>query len=228
MQITPRILFVTGTDTGVGKTLLTGLLVAHLLDEGKRVVALKPFCSGGTGDVDFLFAIQRGAVARDTINAFYFAEPVAPLVSARLHRRRVRLANVVGRIQKAGEGCEYILIEGSGGLLVPLGVGFQVRDLIQELHCEVILVSCNRLGTINHTLLSLEALRSGDCGPVKIAVMDPQRVDFSARSNLNVLRELCHPTSVISVPYIGRNALRPAACDRNAKKLKKTLASILG
>ena len=86
-----KFIFVTGTDTGVGKTLLTGLLVAHLLNSGKRAIALKPFCSGGMDDVEFLYAMQGGAVAREEINPFYFPEPVAPLVSARLHRRRIRL-----------------------------------------------------------------------------------------------------------------------------------------
>jgi len=223
-----KILFVTGTDTGVGKTLLTGLLVAHLLNAGKRAIALKPFCSGGTADVDFLHAMQRGAVSREDINPFYFPEPVAPLVSARLHRRRIRLGDVVDCVLRAGKDYEYIVVEGSGGLLVPLGPEFNVRRLIRALRCQVVLVSRNRLGTINHTLLSLEALNSGGCGPVRIAVMEPQKSDFSAQSNLKVLRELCSPTNVIPVPYLGRNALRPAICDRNAKKLKKTLASILG
>ena len=67
---------------------------------------------------------------------------------------------MIRRIQGAGASYEYIIIEGSGGLLVPLGAGFNVRDLIQGLGCEVILVSQNRLGTINHTLLTLEGLNS--------------------------------------------------------------------
>jgi dethiobiotin synthetase len=221
-----RTLFITGTDTGVGKTLLTGLLVAHLLHRGKRALALKPFCSGGTADVDFLYAIQGGALSRLDINPFYFPEPVAPLVSGRLHRRNVTLPDVVSGIRRAGKDYEYILIEGSGGLRVPLGPGFDVRGLIQALRCEVIVVSRNRLGTINHTLLTLEALNREGVGALKIALMEPAKADFSARSNLRLLRELCAPTSVISVPYIGSNALRPALCYSHAKKLKKTLASI--
>ena len=223
-----KFIFVTGTDTGVGKTLLTGLLVAHLLNSGKRAIALKPFCSGGMDDVEFLYAMQGGAVAREEINPFYFPEPVAPLVSARLHRRRIRLEGVIRRIQGAGASYEYIIIEGSGGLLVPLGAGFNVRDLIQGLGCEVILVSQNRLGTINHTLLTLEGLNSRPCGPVRIALMQPEKGDFSARSNLKLLRELCAPTSVTTVPYITPGAPNLRDFGKQAKKLKKTLARILG
>jgi len=226
--MTARFIFVTGTDTGVGKTLLTGLLVAHLLNRGRRAIALKPFCSGGMDDVEFLYAVQAGAVAREEINPFYFPEPVAPLVSARLHRRSIRLEDVTRRIQGAGASYEYIIIEGSGGLLVPLGAGFNVRDLIQDLGCEVILVSQNRLGTINQTLLTLEGLNSRRCGPVRIVLMQPGKGDFSARFNLKLLRELCVPTSVTTVPYIRPAPLDPRECDKQAKKLKKTLARILG
>jgi len=222
-----RVIFVTGTDTGIGKTLLTGLLTAHLRNAGKRVIALKPFCSGGTGDIDFLHAVQGGSVAREDINPFYFPEPVAPLISARLHRRRIHLDDVVKSIHTAGKYYEYIVIEGSGGVLVPLGANFDVRDVILALHCEVILVSQNRLGTINHTRLSLEALNSRGCGPVRIALMELPKADFSAQSNLKLLRDLCDPTIIISVPYIGTRASDPAFCDKHAKKIKKTLASIL-
>jgi dethiobiotin synthetase len=222
-----RILFVTGTDTGVGKTLLTGLLVTHLLKAGKRAIALKPFCSGGTADVDFLHVVQGGILTRKEINPFYFPEPVAPLVSVRRHRRRIRLEEVVGRIRRSGAAKEYIIVEGSGGLLVPLGEGFDVRDLISALKSEVILVSRNRLGTINHTRLTLEALKAGGCGPVRIVLMEGEKGDFSSQSNLKCLRDLCAPTNVISVPYIGNRALEPGYCGDHAKKLKKTLASIL-
>ena len=222
-----RILFVTGTDTGVGKTLLTGLLVAHLLKAGKRAIALKPFCSGGTADVDFLHAVQGGSVTRDEINPFYFPEPVAPLVSARRHRRRIRLEDVVQRVRQSGAENEYIIVEGSGGLLVPLGEGFDVRDLISGLKSEVVLVSQNRLGTINHTRLSLEALNAHGCGPTRIVLMEPEKRDFSSQSNLRLLRELCAATSVISMPYITDKALDPGSCSEHAIKLKKTLASIL-
>jgi dethiobiotin synthetase len=148
-------------------------------------------------------------------------------VSARMHRRRIRLDGVIRHIRQAGAAYEYIIIEGSGGVLVPLGPNFDVRDLILELDCEVIMVSQNRLGTINHTLLTLEALTAHGCETIGIALMELGKGDFSARTNLDVLRELCSPISVLSMPYVGARALAPQECDKLAKKLKKTLASIL-
>ena len=149
-----RIIFVTGTDTGVGKTLLTGLLLYHLRQRGCHALAMKPFCSGSRADTEFLRAVQDGELTSDEVTPFFFAEPLAPLVAARKHRRTIRLKEVVRRIRRLSDRCECLLIEGIGGLLVPLGEGFTVRDLVARLGCEVIIVSRNRLGTINHTILT--------------------------------------------------------------------------
>src|SRR5258705_11852752 len=86
-----KIIFVTGTDTGVGKTLLTGLLLHHLRQSGCHAVAMKPFCSGGTADIEFLDAVQEGELDPAEINPFYFSEPIAPVLAARKHHRNIRL-----------------------------------------------------------------------------------------------------------------------------------------
>src|SRR5258707_11333001 len=131
----PRIIFITGTDTGVGKTLLTGLLLHHLRHSGCAAWAMKPFCSGSRADVLFLSALQDGELTDDEINPFYFPEPVAPLISVRKHRRRIKLNDVlslihtlVSRLSAAKNPhmstapslhhsiVPTLLIEGSGGL----------------------------------------------------------------------------------------------------------------
>src|SRR5436190_11185444 len=201
---TARLIFITGTDTGVGKTLLTGLLLEHLRQSGTQAVALKPFCSGSTTDVDFLFALQDGQLSRSKINPFYFPEPVAPLVSSRLHRRKIRLSQTVAHIRKvaAGLGTQRrehfpaprlhhsatpsLLIEGSGGLLVPLGEGYTVADLVAKLGCEVIVASRNRLGTINHTLMTVRALQHIGIQRLKVVVMNGLSLaDNAPRSTLH-------------------------------------------
>src|ERR1041385_8329560 len=146
-----RIIFITGTDTGVGKTIFTGLLVHHLRTEGVHALAMKPFCSGSRADVRLLRGMQDEALTEEEINPFYFPEPIAPLVSARKRKRLIPLGEVVQWIKKTAARCECLLVEGSGGLLVPLGEKYLVRDLIKRLNCEVIVVSRNQLGTINHT-----------------------------------------------------------------------------
>ena len=150
-----RIIFITGTDTGVGKTLLTGLLLHHLRQSGCHALAMKPFCSGGRADAELLRAIQDGELTLDEINPFFFTEPLAPLVAARKHQCSIRIPEVLRRITRVANRCECLLIEGIGGVMVPLGEGFSVLDLIAKLGCEAIVVSRNRLGTINHTLLTV-------------------------------------------------------------------------
>src|SRR4051812_2132113 len=196
----PRIIFITGTDTGVGKTLLTALLLQHVRQSGNRALAMKPFCSGGTGDVEFLAAMQDGKLPRDEITPFYFPEPIAPLVAARLHRRKIPLSSVLAHIRLTAallvqapiqqskspspphsptpslhhSTTPVLLIEGSGGLLVPLGENYTVADLIAKLRCEVIVASRNRLGTINHTLMTVKSLQHIGIRRVTVILMNTE------------------------------------------------------
>lgn len=222
-----RIIFITGTDTGVGKTLLTGLLLHYLRRNGCHTLAMKPFCSGGRGDTELLRAIQDDELTSDEITPFYFAEPIAPLIAARKHRRTVQLREVLRRIRRLASRCECLLVEGIGGLLVPLGEGFAVRDLIACLGCEVVVVSANRLGTINHTLLTAAALQAAGVKGFKTVLMASQKPDSSTPSNLQILAELLAPNPVVSIGFLGRNPLQLEALKKKCKKNEKTLARIL-
>ena len=175
----PRIIFITGTDTGVGKTLLTGLLLHHLRQSGCHALAMKPFCSGSRADAELLCAIQDDELPLDAINPFFFAEPLAPLVAARKHHCSIRVPEVLRRITRVASRCECLLIEGIGGVLVPLGEGFGVLDLVAKLGCEVIVVSRNRLGTINHTLLTIGALQPAGIEGLKAMLMSSPKEDSS-------------------------------------------------
>ena len=225
-----RILFITGTGTGVGKTLLTGHLLHHLRKTGVRVKAVKPFCSGGTRDVRFLSQIQEGELQKEVITPFYFKEPIAPLVAERIHQKFIKLPQVLAHLRSLSVGCEILLIEGSGGLLVPLGEGYFVADLVAQLGSEVIVVAQNKLGTINHTLLTvrhLQCLKNRRTG-IKVVLMGTAKSDDSSGSNGEILREFLAPVPLFEVPFLGRNACTVTAVKKNRKKIAKTLASILG
>jgi dethiobiotin synthetase len=222
-----RIIFITGTDTGVGKTLLTGLLLHHLRQSGCHALAMKPFCSGSRADTRFLRAVQDCDLTLDEITPFYFSEPLAPLVAARRHRRSIRLAEVLRQINRMSDRCSCLLIEGIGGLLVPLGEEFTVLDLIVRLGCEVIVVTPNRLGTINHTLLTAESLQHTGIQRLKMVLMSSKEGAFSASSNRRILAELLAPVPVLPVGFLGANLLRREALKKSAKIIKKTLARIL-
>jgi dethiobiotin synthetase len=204
-----RVIFITATDTGVGKTLLTGLLLHHLRQANCRALAIKPFCSGGTRDVDFLHALQDGLLTRSEINPFYFSQPVAPLIALRRRRRNLPLREVLQKIRQVGKRAECLLIEGSGGLLVPLGEGYTVRDLICRLRCDVIVVARNRLGTINHTLLTVESLREAGIRSIQIALMEsaPGTKDPSCATNAAILTELLRPLPLVRIPFLDPSPL---------------------
>lgn len=224
-------MFVTGTDTGVGKTLLTGLLLAHLRRRGERALAVKPFCSGGREDAEFLLALQDGELALEEINPFFFPEPVAPLASA-AHGPGIEAP--LRHIRAIARRCEWLLIEGAGGLLAPLGKNYFVLDLIRRLRCRTLLVAPNRLGTINHTLLSLRALETpgarnralGSAGP-RVVMMDCKTPDVSARTNTSLLRRLAPDTPLISLPFFAGDCANPKRIRRLEKKVEKSIARIL-
>jgi dethiobiotin synthetase len=219
-----KIIFVTGTDTGVGKTLLTCLLLCHLRRRGVNALAMKPFCSGRRNDVELIQTVQDHALPDGEVNPFYFPESLAPLVAARKHRRRISLSQVLRSIARVETQCERVIIEGSGGVLVPLGEGFSVADLIAKLHCEIVVVARNRVGTINHTLLAVRSLQHATNQSIKIILMGQKRRDLSAFSNGRILGELLAPTPVLTLRFLGENATRPEAFEKNQEKIKKVLA----
>ena len=256
------IVFITGTDTGVGKTLLTALLLCHLRSHDARALALKPFCSGGRADAELLCKLQHGDLTLDEVNPFYFPEPVAPLISARKHKRNIPLDRVLEHIHSLASRVpalpaglpsnastghsplatrNFLLIEGSGGLLVPLGEGYTVRDLIARLPCDVLVVSRNQLGTINHTLLTVQSLLNPTPhSPLRIphsaghsafslsrvVLMDSSTRDASSRSNAPILAEFLAHVPLVCLPYLGIRCSSASAVKKNAKKFQKTLARL--
>jgi dethiobiotin synthetase len=161
-------LFVTATDTGVGKTLVAAGIARVLRGRGKRVAVLKPAASGCarvreglvSEDAELLAAASDTPHPLDLICPNRFEEPLAPGVAA----RRAGMAmdwDAVGRsIQIMCKGADLLVVEGAGGIWVPMDDQHTVRDLIVALACPAIVVARPGLGTINHTVLTVESLRS--------------------------------------------------------------------
>lgn len=202
-----KIIFITGTDTGVGKTLLTALLLRHLRESGVRALAMKPFCSGGRQDVRVLQSFQKGELTDEEVNPFYFRPPVAPLVELRKAGKNIPLREVLASIKHVEKKCDCLLIEGSGGLLVPLGKNYSVEDLLLKLKCRVIVVARNRLGTINHTLLTVNRLRARGINSrnLQVALMCGPGRDASSPTNSLMLKRLLKEVTVASIPDLGRS-----------------------
>ena len=197
-----RIIFITGTDTGAGKTVLTGLLLAHLRHRRVQALAMKPFSAGDRADARLLRDLAGREMTLDEINSFHFRHPVTPLLAARMDGKSVRLADVLESIRENASKCEVLLVEGAGGLLAPLGKKFAFDELIRRVRGEVIIAAPNRLGVLNHTLLTLRALRGIALSEPRVALMGMPLPDASARTNLRVLRECCGSSMAVSIPYL--------------------------
>ena len=210
--------FVTGTDTGVGKTRVAAGLIAALRQQGQRVAGMKPVASGcvmtpdGLRNEDALALCEASglAVPYDWVNPYAFAPPIAPHIAARDAGQPIRfdvLVEALGRLQTQAE---CVVVEGVGGWRVPLGPDGDVADLAVHLGLPVVLVVGLRLGCLNHAALTVADMRRSGlplAGWVASAV-DP---DFAREAeNLVAL------AGILALPCLGILAHRPAASAEEA------------
>jgi dethiobiotin synthetase len=158
------VLFITGTDTGVGKTVATAAIGWALAASGRRVAVLKPAQTGVAphepGDAEFVLAALSSTQAPATACPYRLRAPAAPLVAARAEGVRLDLACIRESFAALRASHDEVLVEGAGGLLVPLLEGLTMADLAAALDLPVVIVARPGLGTINHTLLTVEAARA--------------------------------------------------------------------
>lgn len=163
--------FITGTDTGVGKTWATLALMAHLQQQGHCVLGMKPVASGceqtaeGLRNEDALLIQQQASIALpyDTINPYAFAPAIAPHLAAAQGDVAIELEPIKTLAGDLHGQSDYLLVEGAGGWLVPLSANTSIADLATSLQLPVILVVGLRLGCINHALLSVAAIQQSGC-----------------------------------------------------------------
>jgi dethiobiotin synthetase len=198
-----RIFFITGTDTGAGKTVLTALLARFLRTRKINAAAIKPVCSGNRDDARKIFAALGGALTLDEINPWHFREPVAPLLAARKENRRVKLSQVLAHARGMQKRFDVLMVEGAGGLLSPLGENFNSRDLISALRAISIIVAQNKLGAVNHILLTLEALPENFRPKTEIVLMSPPEPDAATESNAKLLEQFVSREKILSLPWLG-------------------------
>jgi dethiobiotin synthetase len=227
-RMRPATFFITGTDTGVGKTVLTAVLAWCLKEKDIRVTALKPICSGGRDDARRLHAALNGALTLDEINPWHFRAPIAPLLAARREHQRVGAAQVLAHIRTTQERFDVLLIEGAGGLLSPLGEDFNSRDLIAALNATPIIVCPNRLGAVNQVLLTLEALPSRARARARVVFVSPPKPDASTKSNPDLLAEHFDRKRIFQLPRLGVRFVRAQGWESlRMRKAVKALAASL-
>jgi dethiobiotin synthetase len=210
----PRGIFVTGTDTGVGKTLVACALVRALRARGCDVGVMKPAETGvgPAGPLDAL-ALREAAGSEDPLDdvcPVQLALPAAPTVAAEHAGTEVDLGAIRAAWRRVRARHDFVVVEGAGGLLVPLAKDFTMADLAAELGLPVAVVARAALGTINHTLLTLEAAERRGLAVVGVVISHASGSlsDADAR-NLSALRRALGPRCVGEIPPLAPGARPP-------------------
>jgi dethiobiotin synthetase len=199
-----KVVLVTGTDTGVGKTWVTRALAYSLAGEGRRVLAIKPVETGCTGpggsDEDGVLLACATGQAGPRAALFRFAAPLAPAAAAEAEGRQIHFDDLVGEIATFAEAAEIVLLEGAGGLLAPITWEWNVVDLARAFDASALVVASDRLGTINHALLTLGALDFAGVEVLGVALTPPAEPDRSTGENAGAIARLSGLAKVIALP----------------------------
>lgn len=205
LPVHARGLFVTGTDTEVGKTFLAGAILAALAARGERVAAFKPVVTGlddpqpdMPSDPELLAAAAGSAA--DDIAAYRFGPAVSPHLAAEEHGVDIDPKVLVTRAREAGAGADSLVVEGAGGLLVPLRETYLIRDLAVMLGLPLLIAARPGLGTINHALLTIEAARSVGLDVRAVVITPwPEHPTVMQRSNRDTIARVGE-VDVVTLP----------------------------
>ncbi|WP_447968181.1 dethiobiotin synthase [Nitrospira sp. M1] len=206
-------IFITGTDTGVGKTAITAALAGCIRAQGLSVGVMKPIETGvDQADAEFSDAhrLKRAIDSEqsfETVCQYQFPEPIAPLAAANRKNQTIDFQSIQSAYTTLSSDYEWVFVEGVGGIMVPLTPEMRVRDLVIALQLPCIIVSRTSLGAINHLLLTLDALQNSTIHILAIVLNDCRPPDHSdtahlqKTSTIESIRELCHPPVFGPFPY---------------------------
>ncbi|MBS4760453.1 MAG: dethiobiotin synthase [Clostridium sp.] len=158
-------IFITGTDTDIGKTIVTAGLAAVMQSLGYKAGVYKPFQSGAVEKNGFLVSPDLAYVKKmdfyvETLCTYLLKEPTAPYIAAELEGININLGTVAREFQTLRQACETVLVEGAGGLMVPVTKEAVIADVIKMLDIPLLIVARPNLGTINHTILTINQAKT--------------------------------------------------------------------
>jgi dethiobiotin synthetase len=197
-----RGLFVTGTDTGVGKSVVAAAVCAALAAQGERVAAFKPAVTGLDDpppegwpyDHELLAEAAGAGQSPEQVAPYRFGPPLSPHYAAELGGETLEPSRLVAAAGEAGSEADALICEGVGGLMVPLTTGYLVRDLAIDLGLPVLIAARTGLGTINHTLLTVGSARAVGLRVAAIVMTpwpdDPEPIEHSNRDTVERLAEI--------------------------------------
>lgn len=184
--------FVTGTDTGVGKTFVTALLTRAARLAGLDTLALKPVCCGSREDVHILRAAADGQISPEDVNPLFFKLPVSPIAVSKKKRLPVEIESLAPWFLAHRAQRQSLLVEGAGGWLMPLSATQTMADVAVLFQLPVLLVVANRLGCLNHTLLTIESIRARGLECAGLVLNNREKPSsLASKTNREALGEVC-------------------------------------
>ena len=156
-------LFITGTDTGVGKTHIAARVLHLLRASGTRCAGMKPICCGDRRDAERLLAAGSDGLTINDVNPVWLKTPAAPLVCSLMEKAPIDVEKILTAFQSLQRRVEHVIVEGTGGWLVPIRPDYFVSDLASAMKLPVLVVAQNRLGCLNHAALKCAALPHTSC-----------------------------------------------------------------
>ena len=201
-----RHFWIVGTDTDIGKTLVTTYFMRYFQNKGENVIPYKPVQTGIIventkqyyGDTSFYQSFSEGTLVEEHLNSYSFKEPASPHYAAMLEGKEIKEEIILQHINRLKTIYNYVICEGAGGLYVPLNEqrNYHFLHLIQQSQLPVVLVARPTLGTINHTILSLEALKMKDIPIVGIVFNAFEGTEIE-KDNIRTIEQITNLPSLV-------------------------------
>lgn len=199
----PNGIFITGTDTGVGKTAIAAGLAMRLKGKGIDTGVMKPIETGGWTDGKFLRDASGVSDDQSLVTPYQLKYPLAPMVSSEMEGIVIDISKIGKVFKHLSSMHEFMIVEGVGGLMVPIKEGIFLSDLILLLDIPVLIVARGSLGTINHTLLTLEYARSKGIKVEGLVInMNKKEIGFQEEASLQALKRLSGIDKITVVPFV--------------------------
>ena len=184
-------LFITGTDTGVGKTHTAVQLLRLLRAAGTSCAGMKPICCGDRRDAELLLKASSDGLTIDDVNPVWLKMPAAPIVGSLTEEVNIDIGQILAAFRALQNQVEHVIVEGVGGWLVPVRSDYFVSDLVVEMGLPVLVVVQNRLGCLNHTALTVRSVLQQKLRCVGVALTGVSITsDIAAVTNADILKKI--------------------------------------
>ncbi len=184
-------LFITGTDTAVGKTHTAARLLHLLRASGVSCAGMKPICCGDRRDPELLLAAGSDGLTIDDVNPVWLKTPAAPIVGSLMEKVDIDVDHILAAFHALQNRVEHVIVEGIGGWMVPIQRNYFVSDLAAVMKLPVLAVTYNRLGCLNHAVLTVQSILGHGLRCVGLVLNNGQETDgIAALTNADILRKI--------------------------------------